>query len=190
VQKRNNLTSQGGNVAKKSRPGSTKQKALGLASTGIPELDTVINQELALFNKTNNFVALWSVFAKCAEHKVRMPYEVEAKLGEIAIKLVKLATDQTKGAREEVADYVLGTKNSSGGFSPFEKYNEAKARRRIVDRVFELLTTQKRSQSEVYEIIASENRLKPETVKRYFEQDDCAAGSFGYRTLKMPSGDV
>lgn len=183
--------------------GDPQDDIIGPAATGSLAVDGLINTELALYNRTGNVLALWAVFAICTRHGVRMPEQVESRLGMIAEKLVKLARDETVGATKEVPDLVLGTKNETGGHSPFESYAHHKRREAIIRRVLELLMQdveqlqdhtitrrETKSQTEVYEAVAREYRLEPETIKRTFEADNREAGSFHFGTLRKPSGDV
>ena len=203
------------------------KKRLPPVSTGVLEADTAINAELALYNRTGNMLALWAAFGLCARAKVPVPSEMIARIGEIADKLVKYAVDEIPRARELVADEVLGTKNESGGLSPFKAYKLAKRDAEIFARVFALLVQDQedlqdrkkaragsgknkkatsrtrtearparkdkmpppalptiKSQTEIYEQVATEYGVTTETVKRIFEQNDRNAGSFGYRVIR------
>lgn len=116
------------------------KKRITPVSTGVPKTDTAINAELALYNRTGNMLALWAAFGLCARAEVPLPKQIIDRVGKIADKLLKYATDETPRARELVADDVLGTKNESGGQSPFIAYKLAKRDAEIVARVFALLT--------------------------------------------------
>jgi hypothetical protein len=121
-------------------PQRRPKKRIPPVSTGAPKTDTAINAELALYNRTGNMLALWAAFGLCARAKVPLPEEIIDRVGKIADKLLKYATDEIPRARELVADDVLGTKNESGGQSPFVAYKLAKRDAEIVERVFALLT--------------------------------------------------
>lgn len=120
-------------------PQRRPKKRIPAVSTGALAADTAINIELALYNRTGNMLALWAAFGLCARAKVPLPDEMIARIGEIADKLLKYAADDVPRARELVADEVLGTKNESGGPSPFTAYRLAKRDAEIVARVFALL---------------------------------------------------
>jgi hypothetical protein len=115
------------------------KKPIPPISTGELKTDTAINVELALYNRTGNMLALWAAFGLCARSKSPLPDEMIARIGEIADKLLKYAVDDVPRARELIADEVLGTKNESGGPSPFRAYRLAKRHAEIVARVFALL---------------------------------------------------
>jgi hypothetical protein len=103
------------------------------------ETDAAINAELVLYNRTGNMLALWAAFGLCARAKVPLPEEMIDRIGEIADKLLRYTVDDVPRARELVADDVLGTKNESGGRSPFQEYRLVKRDAKIVARVFALL---------------------------------------------------
>lgn len=120
-------------------PQSLPKKRIPPVSTGVHKTDTLINFELALYNRTGNMLALWAAFRLCARAQVPLPDEMIARVGAIADKLVKYAATEVPRARELIADDVLGTKNESGGPSPFRAYKLAKRDAEIVARVSALL---------------------------------------------------
>lgn len=120
-------------------PQHRPKKRIPPVSTGVLKTDTAINAELALYNRTGNMLALWAAFGLCTRAKVPLPQEIIERVGKIADQLLKYAADEVPRARELVADDVLGTKNESGGQSPFIAYQLAKRDTEIVARVFALL---------------------------------------------------
>ena len=123
----------------KRMPQHRPKKRMPPVSTGLLKTDIAINAELALYNRTGNMLALWAAFGLCARAKVPLPDEMIARIGEIADKLLKYAANEVPRARELIADDVLGTKNESGGQSPFKAYKLAKRDAEIVARVLALL---------------------------------------------------
>jgi hypothetical protein len=177
------------------------------ASTGVASTDDAINTEIAFYNLTGNMLALWAVLAICVrEGGINLPPGVDFRFARVAEQLLQYSEEETLGARELVADLVLGTKNESGGSSVFKEYALHKRASAIIARTRELLMqdveslqnhtmtrSEKKSQSRIYEQVADEYSLEPETVKRLFEEDDRNAGSFGYRVLRQkpkPDGIV
>lgn len=182
---------------------SKPRKSLEPVSTGNPAIDATINTELAFYNRTGNMLALWAVLAICVQQGIKLPPDVGFKFAQIAERLLKYSKEEVVGARDLVADDVLGTKNESGGRSVFQNYATHKRNTPVINRVRALLmqdvedlqnhsitSAQKRPQSRIYEQVAAEHSLEPETVKRLFEEDDHEAGAFGYRVLrKKPNAD-
>lgn len=178
-------------MAPAKKPPSSSQKASKTArqlvqpvSTGTASLDQAINTELAFYNKTGNMLAVWAAFALCQQHGVELANDVKSKFVEIANALVQLALKEVPQAREEAADLVLGTRNVTDGYSVFKAYADHKRDAAIIARERELLfedvealqdgrltRDRSRSQTDVYELVATEFALQSEIIKRKFEKD-------------------
>lgn len=170
------------------------RKKLLPATTGDLEANSVINPEIAFYNRTGNMLALWAVVDICDSRGLSLPSDVQEVFADIGRKMVGHSMDGTIGARDEAADLVLGTRNSSGG-SPFKDYATYKSHRAIIRRVRELLLQDVKArrtpggpsshgaQTRIYNAVADEFDKDPDLIKRLFEEDDRAAEAFGYRVL-------
>jgi hypothetical protein len=152
-------------------------------------VDNEINHELAIYNKTQNALALWAVLKICARERIPLPEGVSDFFAKAADKLLGYANDGVQHAREYTADVALGTKNSGGGPSVFATYRAYKKRAAMVARVVQLLLEDAKkgsleTQTKIYQRVAEEYNSEPETVKRYFEADEADAGSFDIRYVR------
>jgi len=104
-----------------------------------PEVNREINSEIAIYNRSGNMLALWAVVGICARKDVKLPPGINDRFADLAERIVSHASTNVLGARELVADDVLGTKNEPGGRSVFQEYALIKRDAAIVARVRALL---------------------------------------------------
>jgi hypothetical protein len=104
-----------------------------------PEVNREINSEIAIYNRSGNMLALWAVVGICARKDVKLPPGINDRFADLAERIVSHGSTNVLGARELVADDVLGTKNEPGGRSLFQEYALIKRDAAIVARVRALL---------------------------------------------------
>jgi hypothetical protein len=155
--------------------------------TGRLHDDAELNEAIAIYNWTGNALAAWSILGLCLKHGHPVPQPVSAFFSSIADKLIDYSTNDRPRARDDVADLVLGTKNSGGGPSIFQKYRSEMEERKLVKLIEHELTTQaspdisdilgSRSKTEVYEMIAERFGKSVDTIKKLHETDEREHGS-------------
>jgi hypothetical protein len=103
----------------------------------------------------------------------------------IAEKLLRFSAPDKKGARQDVADLVLGTNNQGGGPSVFQQYRQILEERRLLERIHSRMMTHIVERlppwtlAQVYESVADETGRDVEYIRKAFEEYDRDSGSFG-----------
>jgi hypothetical protein len=101
----------------------------------LPPEDVKINEFLAIYNNTGKTLALWSALLVCLRHRRPVPDEPAEVFEGMAEKLLQLSADDEKGARQLVADLVLGTRNQGGGPSVFQQFRQILEERQLLDLI-------------------------------------------------------
>ena len=84
--------------------------------------------------------------------------------------LCKFSVDDEKGARQDVADLVLGTRNQGGGPSVFQQYRQILEERQLLELIHSRMITciveacPPWTQAQVYESVADETGRKVEYI--------------------------
>jgi hypothetical protein len=96
-----------------------------------------------------------------------------------------------KGARQYVADLVLGTKNQGGGPSVFQQFPQILEERKLLELIRSRMTTvtdtvpwPARTLARIYESVADETGRHVEYIRKLFERHDRNAGSFSIRAVR------
>jgi hypothetical protein len=111
-------------------------------------------------------------------------------------KLLKFSADDEKGARQDVADLVLGTRNQGGGPSVFQQYRQILEERQLFELIHSRMITHiveacpPWTQARVYESVADETGRKVEYIRKLFERydRDCSVGISAVREAKQRGG--
>jgi hypothetical protein len=153
--------------------------------------DVEINESLAIYNKTGNYLALWSALGVCLRHRRPVPDGLAEYFEGFVEKLLKFSADDEKGARQYVADLVLGTKNQVGGPSVFQQFRQILEERKLLELIRSRMTTvtdtdpwPARTLARVYESVADETGRDVEYIRKLFERHDRNAGSFSIRAVR------
>ena len=140
--------------------------------------DVEINKFLAIYNKTGNTLALWSALLVCLRHRRPVPDGLAQFFEGIAEKLLQFSADDEKGARQHVADLVLGTKNQGGGPSVFQQFRQILEERQLLELIHSRMITHivearpPWTQAQVYKSVADETGRDGEYIRKLFEQYD------------------
>jgi hypothetical protein len=97
--------------------------------------DVEINKFLAIYNKTGNYLALWSALGVCLQHRRRVPDGLAEYFEGFVEKLLKFSADDEKGPRQYVADLVLGTRSQGGGPSVFQQFRQILKERQLLELI-------------------------------------------------------
>jgi hypothetical protein len=152
--------------------------------------DVEINKFLAIYNKTGNNLALWSALLVCLRHRRPVPDGLAQFFEGIAEKLLQFSADDEKGARQDVADLVLGTKNQGGGPSVFQQFRQILEERQLLELIHSRMITYiveacpPWTQAQVYERVADETGRKVEYIRKLFERYERDLGSFGISAVR------
>jgi hypothetical protein len=125
--------------------------------------DVEINESLAIYNNTGNALALCSALLVCLRHRRPVPDGLAQYFEGIVEKLLQLSADDEKGARQDVADLVLGTKNQGGGPSVFQQFRRILKERQLLELIHSRMITHiveaypPWTQAQVYESVADES---------------------------------
>lgn len=103
--------------------------------------DVEINESLAIYNKTGNYLALWSALGVCLRHRRPVPDGLAQYFEGFVEELLQLSADDEKGARQYVADLVLGTRNQGGGPSVFQQYRQILEERKLLELIHSRMIT-------------------------------------------------
>ncbi|MFB6458578.1 hypothetical protein [Bradyrhizobium tunisiense] len=141
------------------------------------DLAKTVNEALSDYRKTENALALWEVVRLCLEHDLTLPKQIRRFLLGVSAGLLELVGRE--GARADVADLVLGTRNDQGGYSEFERYKAHKDRQALVQlvdsKMFEdSVMTRAKSQADVFEEVAVEKGLSSDYVKKVYSKENPA----------------
>lgn len=173
----------------KSRPKRTRLLPVEIEGKPRPE-DVEINKFLAIYNKTGNYLALWSALGVCLRHRRPVPDGLAEFFEGFVEKLLKFSADDEKGARQYVADLVLGTRNQGGGPSVFQQFRQILEERQLFELIHSRMITHiveawpPWTQARVYERVADEAGRKVEYIRKLFERYDRDSGSFGISAVR------
>jgi hypothetical protein len=158
--------------------------------------DVEINKFLAIYNKTGNYLALWSALGVCLQHRRRVPDGLAEYFEGFVEKLLKFSADDEKGPRQYVADLVLGTRSQGGGPSVFQQFRQILKERQLLELIQSRMITHiveacpPWTQARVYESVADETGRKVEYIRKLFERydRDCSVGISAVREAKQRGG--
>lgn len=173
----------------KHRPKRTRLLPVEVQGKPRPE-DVEINKFLAIYNKTGNTLALWSALLVCLRHRRPVPDGLAQYFEGIAEKLLQASADDKKGARQDVADLVLGTMNQAGGPSVFQQFRQILEERQLLELIHSRMITciveacPPWTQAQVYESVADETGHDVEYIRKLFERYERDLGSFGISAVR------
>jgi hypothetical protein len=158
------------------------------SSVGPRPEDAAINASIAIYNSTGNTLAAWSILQICIQHQRPLPEGIAIFFESMASKLLDYSATDRLGAREDVADIVLGTTNQGGGPSVFQQYKQILEKRNLLRKLERLMDLEvvagSKTQNEVYEAVANETGREIDYLKKLHEEYDREMDTLSIRTAR------